>query len=148
MTFAPSPPNRMVQNAAVVRSKRKSSRRNFPADSAISFAPFHPPGTSKAITTRHSTAPPTRTITWSTSVQMTASMPPRTVYTTHRVPMSRMQTLTSIPVTTDRASDGRNSTMPIRPNWKSMNITLPSRRAARLKRFSRYSYAVVTFRRR
>ena len=46
-------------------------------------------------------APAISTMTWRTSVQITASMPPRTVYTVASTPITAIHAYTLIPVTTE-----------------------------------------------
>ena len=59
-----------------------------------------------------------------------------------------MHQYTFSPVTVARATAGRKSMIAMRPNWKRMKYALANSLVGRLKRLSRYSYAVVTRSRR
>jgi len=62
-----------------------------------------------------STAPREKMMTCTASVQMTASMPPRTVYNVTTTPITTMVSGKLAPVMVWNARAGRNSTRPMRP---------------------------------
>ena len=92
---------------------------------------------------RDNKAPPNKTITCKTSVQITASMPPSTVYKILIKPMVKIHKFTSIPVTTDKANDGSKRTMPNLPNCRNIYMVLPTNLVGRLNLISKNSYALV-----
>ena len=107
----------IVQAVPAAMSQLQSTvSKNFPCAEACSKIAGRPPSIRVTATTSPKTAPPISTTVWATSVQITASMPPATVYTMHSTPITRMQVVRSKLATVASASAGRYSTIAVRPH--------------------------------
>jgi len=95
---------------------QSSVSKNLPCAVACSKTAGTPPSIRITAITSPKTAPPISTMVCATSVQMTASIPPATVYTMHSTPISRMQVVRSKFATVASASAGRYKTIAVRPH--------------------------------
>src|SRR5687768_880564 len=86
------------------RAHARSNTRNLSAATPARTISGHPPGISVRSDTNTTAAPATYTNSWTTSVQITAADPPRTVYTIIAVPMTMTAGVTGTCVTTEMTS--------------------------------------------
>ena len=105
---------------------------------AVSHQPVGPaPVFSHTNSTMHA-APPNSISACSTSVQITASKPPKHAEMAATTPSTRITVGRSHPAMLESARDAVNMTIAIQPSLSSRNSTLPSTRTRRSKRCSRY----------
>ena len=104
----------MTQNVDVARLGPKSPRLNLPASSAKRIACPAPSGIPVKISTTTTAAPTVRTTLWMASVQITASMPPISVYSVTAKPETTMIAQMSQPVSACSPTDTPNIIVPTR----------------------------------